>query len=70
MRFDTEFGKHCGFDAQGAPGLGPRWGIDDLDMIGLMSGHHLVPGNAIEHGMHDRPLRGRFAPAPLRFLRR
>ena len=30
-----------------------------------MAGHHLIPADPLQDSMHDRPLRSRFAPAPL-----
>ena len=42
--------------------------VNHLDVIGLVPGHHLIAGNAIEYGVHDGPLRRGFAPAALGFL--
>ena len=70
MHFEAEFGEHSGFDAAGAMGLLLVGRVDDLDVIGFVAGHHLVAADAIEHCMHDRPLRSRFAPAPFGFLLR
>src|SRR5712692_5180209 len=39
-------------------------------MVGFVTGHHLVAGDAVEHGVHDRPLRRGFAPAAFGFLAR
>ena len=41
--------------------------INHLDVIGLVPRHHLVADDALEHRVHDRPLRRGFAPAPFRF---
>ena len=44
--------------------------INDLDVIGFVPRHHLVARDAVENGVHDRPLRRGFTPAPFGFLLR
>ena len=60
--FEAEFREEGGFDAAGAFGLLFAGGIDDLDVIGFVPGHHLVAADAFEHGMHDGPLGRALAP--------
>lgn len=68
--FEAEFGEGGGLDAGGAVGLFLIRGVDDLNVIGLVAGHHLVAVHAIEDGVHDRPLNGGFVPASFGFLLR
>src|ERR1043166_636272 len=68
MHVQSEFGEHGGFDAAGAMCLAKTGRIDNLDVIGFVARHHLIAGNAIEHGVHDGPLGRGFSPAMLRFL--
>ena len=49
-------------------GLFGAVGVGDLDVVGLVPGHHLVARDAVGHGVHDRPLRRRGLPAALGLL--
>src|SRR5262249_12875574 len=68
MHFQTKFGQRGRFYPTGAVSLPFVRSVNDLNMIGFMAGHHLVAGDAVEYGVHDRPLRRGFAPAALGFL--
>ena len=46
-------------------GIGRRCSVSDLYMVGFMSGHHLITGNAVENTVHHRPLERRFAPTSI-----
>jgi hypothetical protein len=46
-----------GFGEQGAVGFVGTVGVGDLDVVGLVAGHHLIAGDAVGDGVHDRPLR-------------
>ena len=66
--FDAEGGGHRGFREQtfvGGLGVG---GIDALDVIGLMLGHHLIARDAVGDGVHDGPLLGGGFPASVGFF--
>src|SRR5688572_9954004 len=43
--------------------------VHNLDMIRLVLGHHLIAADAVGDAVHNRPLRRRAVPAPLRFFR-
>jgi hypothetical protein len=51
-----------GFDAGGTVGLFFVRGVNDLDVVGLMTRHHLIAGDAFEYGVHDGPLWCGFLP--------
>jgi hypothetical protein len=70
VHFQSKFGEHGGFDTAHAMSLFFGRGVDDLDVIGFVAGHHLVAANAIKHGVHDRPLRSGLAPAAFGFFLR
>jgi len=42
--------------------------IGNLNMVGFVSRHHLVTADALEHSVHDRPLRGRESQALFGFM--
>ena len=60
---------HGGLGQQGCVGLLGALGVGHLDVVGLVPGHELVAGDAVGHGVHDRPLRGGRLPAALGLLR-
>ena len=70
VHFEAQLGQHGGFDAAGAVGLLGVGRIDDLDVVRLVARHHLVARDAVEHGVHDGPLRGGLAPAAFGLLLR
>ncbi|MFM1942847.1 MAG: hypothetical protein RI897_1829 [Verrucomicrobiota bacterium] len=59
---------HGGFGEEAGIGAGGVVGVGDLDMVGLVAGHHLVSGDAVGDGVHDRPLGGGGLPAAFRFF--
>src|ERR1043166_1539124 len=68
--FETEFGQQRGLDSASTMSLLLVGRVDHLNVICFVTGHHLIARNAIEHRVHDRPLRRSFAPATFRlFLR-
>ena len=42
--------------------------VGDLHVVGLVLGHQLITADAVQHGVHDRPLRRRGVEAPLGLL--
>ena len=44
-----------------------RVGISHLDVVALVSRHHLIPANSVGDGMHNGPLRGCCFESSLRF---
>ena len=54
-----------GFGVEGALAAVGVGGVGDLDVVGLVAGHHLVARDALQDCVHDRPLRrGQVAGAP------
>ena len=41
--------------------------VDDLDVVALVARHHLIARDALQHGVHDRPLRRGELPALVGF---
>ena len=70
VNLQSKFGKRGGLDASRPMGLLFIGCIDDLDVVRLVSGHHLISRYSIEDRVHNRPLDGRFFPASLGFLLR
>ena len=62
---EAELGGEGGFGVEGEVGFGGGVGVGDLDVVGLVAGHHLIAGNAVGDGVHDGPLGGRLLPAAL-----
>src|SRR5215471_13013332 len=63
MNFEPKFREHRGFDTASSMRLRPARSVNDVDVIRFVASHHLVSRNAIEHSVHDRPLRGGLLPA-------
>jgi len=68
MNFQPKLGEHGGFDATGTVGLFLVGRVNNLDVVGLMSRHHLVARNALQDSVHDRPLGRGLTPPTLGLL--
>ena len=62
--------RHCSFGQQTLVSAFCIAGIDTLDVIRLVPGHHLIAAHAVSDGMHDGPLPGGGFPAALGFFSR
>ncbi len=64
---EAEFLHGGGFCGEAFEGGVFGGGVDDLDVVAFVFGHHLVAGDAGEDGVHDGPLAGGEIPAVLGF---
>ena len=67
---DSKCAGHRGFRQQTLIGALCVAGIDALDVIGFVLGHHLIAADAVGDGVHDGPLPGGRLPAAFGFFAR
>mmetsp|Transcript_29872 Transcript_29872/g.75171 ORF Transcript_29872/g.75171 Transcript_29872/m.75171 type:complete len:248 (+) Transcript_29872:822-1565(+) len=49
--------EHRGFDTKGFVGILGGGRVHHLNVVGLVTGHHLVAADSMQNSAHDRPLR-------------
>src|SRR5579862_5948541 len=68
--FHPQVAERRGLHCHGLVGGCGAGRISHLDMVGFVTGHHLIARDAVSHGVHDGPLRSGDPPSAFRFFAR
>src|ERR1700720_271657 len=63
--FHSQIAERGGLHSQGSVRCGSVGRIGHLDVVGFVTGHHLIARDAVSHGVHDGPLRSGDLPSSL-----